>query len=45
MQELDAYPSEKLNGIFDMKNRVCDCIIEAERDNTFKLPHRKKGTI
>ena len=45
MQEFDTYPSEKLDDIFDMKNRVCDCIIEAEGDNTFKLPHRKKARI
>ena len=38
------YPSEKLDDGFDMKSRVCECIISCEMPggNTFKLPHRSK---
>ena len=35
------YPSKTLNDLFDMKQRVCQCIIDAKGDNDFPLPHRK----
>ena len=44
-QILDAfheYPSEKLDALYDMKQRVIECIIACDPPggNTFKLPHR-----
>ena len=45
-QILDAfedYPSEKLDDLFIMKQRICKCIIDANGDNNYKLPHRKKS--
>ena len=37
-----AYPPEKLDAIFDMKTRVCACILEDEGGNEYTMPHRKK---
>ena len=37
------YPQDKLDAIFDMKKRVCECIIADKGGNEFALPHRKKS--
>ena len=42
LTEVDAYPPEKLNAIFDMKSRVLACIVEHKGSNDFDMPHRKK---
>ena len=42
-QILDAYeeyPEDKLDALFDMKQRVCECIVQDGGGNSFKLPHR-----
>lgn len=45
MQCFEEYPPEKLDDLFDMKQRVCRCIIECDPPggNSFKLPHRRKS--
>ena len=42
LEAFDQYPSDKLDALYDMKQRVCECIIACEPPggNTFKLPHR-----
>ena len=37
-----VYPSEKLDDLFDMKNRVLECILSSDPPggNTFDMPHR-----
>ena len=37
------YPSDVLDKIFDTKRAVVKCIIDAKGENTYKLPHAKKG--
>ena len=42
LDAFDEYPSEKLDALYDMKQRVIECIIACDPPggNTFKLPHR-----
>ena len=43
LDAFEAYPSEKLDDLFNMKQRVCRCIIDAHGDNNYKLPHRARS--
>jgi hypothetical protein len=40
-----AYPSEKIDALFNMKERVTKCIREGNPcgGNDFSMPHRKAG--
>lgn len=42
IDEHDRYPGEKLDALFDMKQRVCGCIVRASPpgNNDYTLPHR-----
>ena len=42
LDAFDQYPCEKLDALYDMKQRVIECIIACDPPggNTFKLPHR-----
>ena len=42
LDAFDAYDPKKLDAIFDMKSRVCKCLIDANGSNDFKLPHRTR---
>lgn len=43
LEVFDAYPSEKLDNIFDSKQRICKAILDAEPPggNDYKMPHRR----
>ena len=41
LEVFKEYPPEKLTAIFNMKQRVCKCILACEGQNDYKLPHRK----
>lgn len=44
MDAFNSYPQHKLHDLFDMKSRICQCILECDPpgSNSFKLPHRRK---
>ena len=39
--EFDTYPPDKLDSIFDQKQRIAECIWEEWGDNTYKMPHSR----
>ena len=40
----DDYPAEKMDAIFDLKKRICKCMLTTDPpgDNNYKLPHTSK---
>jgi hypothetical protein len=45
LEQFNDYPMEKLDDLFDMKQRVTRCILDSDPPggNNFTLPHRKKA--
>ena len=43
LDAFDAYPSEKIDDLCDMKSRVLECIISSNPPggNSYEMPHRK----
>jgi hypothetical protein len=41
-EQARTHPPETLTSIFELKSRVLKCIIDANGNNDFKIPHRRK---
>ena len=43
VDEHEQYPAEKMDALFDSKQRVCQAILRCGGDNSYKMPHRRAG--
>jgi len=41
-EQAKNYPRETLTSVFELKSRVLKCIIDANGNNDFRVPHRRK---